>query len=298
MKSPKHRIATVGMFDGVHCGHRFLVGQMQDEASKRGLATEVISFLAHPLATISPDKVPPMLSTADERAELIESLGVDYCRMLDFDDSMRRLTAREFMSKLKGEDGVEVMMLGFDNRFGSDRLSDISEYQRVGRDLGIEVLRAKEYPGVSSSVIRDRILNRDMEGAAVALGRRYSLSGTVVEGKKLGRTIGFPTANVEVGDRFKLIPPAGVYACVAETGGMRYGSMVNIGRCPTVGNRSEVNTIEAHLFGYDGDLYGKGISIEFVAYMRHERRFESLAMLESQLRDDSRLARSLTVSAL
>lgn len=293
------RIATVGMFDGVHCGHRYLVEQMRSEAVCRGLETEVVTFATHPLLTIRPECVPPMLSLPSERVALLASIGVDHCRVLDFDADMQRLTAREFMAMLHEQDGVDVMILGFNNRFGSDRLCDIADYQRIGAEVGVEVLQAKEYPGVSSSVVRQQLAEHDVQGAAESLGRYYSISGTVVKGKQLGRTIGFPTANVAVGDKSKLVPPIGVYACVAVVGdGERYPAMVNIGRCPTVDANNNAVTIEANIIGFDSDIYSCEIEIEFVDYLRGEQRFGSLDELVAQLEFDRQRALDITASAL
>ena len=293
------RIATVGMFDGVHRGHRYLVEQMRSEAVTRGMETEVVTFATHPLATIRPECVPPMLSMPSERVELLALIGVDHCRVLDFDADMQRLTAREFMAMLHEQDGVDVMILGFNNRFGSDRLSDIGDYQRIGAEVGVEVLQAKECPGVSSSVVRQQLAEHDVKGASESLGRYYSISGTVVKGKQLGRTIGFPTANVAVGDESKLVPPIGAYACVAVVGaGERYPAMVNIGRCPTVDANNNATTIEANIIGFDCDIYGREIVIEFVDYLRGEQRFESLDKLMAQLELDRQRALDITVSAL
>ena len=225
----KRSIATIGMFDGVHLGHRFLIEQLQHEGNIRSLETRVFSFKTHPLATIRPECVPPMLSTAQERFNLITNLGIDHCHILDFTSDLQQFTAREFMAMLHDRYQVDVIILGFNNRFGSDRLKNISDYQSIGSQLGVKVIQAKEYPNVSSSIIRQLIIDGKLSEASTALARSYRLSGTVVKGKQLGRTIGFPTANLSIDDNSKLIPPTGAYACIATIGeNKRYPAMVNI----------------------------------------------------------------------
>lgn len=283
----KRCIATIGMFDGVHCGHRFLIEQMQQEANVRNLETHVFSFESHPLAMIRPECVPPMLSTSVERAQLIKSLGVDCFTSLDFTAEMQRLTAQEFMLMLRNDYRVDVIILGFNNRFGSDRLKDIADYKKIGLQIGIEVLQAKKYPGVCSSTIRQYLSVGKIAEATKALDRHYQLGGMVVKGKQLGRTIGFPTANISPDNSDKLIPMAGVYACIATTSdGNRLSAMVNIGRRPTVDADGAAMSIEVHLIDYSGDLYDKMLVIEFVEFIRYEQRFDSLECLVEQLKQD------------
>lgn len=295
----KRSIATIGMFDGVHLGHRFLIEQLRHEGNIRNLETRVFSFLKHPLATIRPECVPPMLSTAQERTQEITSLGIDHCHLLDFTADLQQFTARQFMAMLHDKYRVDAIILGFNNRFGSDRLNDIADYKAIGLQIGVEVIQAKEYPDVSSSIIRQLILDGKITKASTALGRPYKLKGKVVKGKQLGRTIGFPTANLSIADNSKLIPPIGAYACVATIGeGKRYPAMVNIGYCPTVGLDNSTSTIEANIIGYDGNLYGDDITLEFFEYLRGEQRFDSLDKLVEQLNRDRQSTLDITTSEL
>lgn len=284
----------MGMFDGVHSGHRLLIERMIEEGHRRGLLSLAMTFSAHPLSCICPERVPPMLlSVANKRQKLIAT-GVDEVEVFDFDSAFQSMTAREFMEMLRKRYHVDVMMMGFNNRFGSDRLSAIDEYREVGKTVGIEVLQGPEYPGVSSTVIRNLIENHDLKHANEALGYRYFIEGDVVAGKKLGRTIGYPTANISIPDSSILVPPEGVYvANVLLHDGQQYGAMVNIGRRPTVDVKGAPRSIEVHLFDFVGDIYGQRLQIEFIDYIRGEHRFDSIETLVGQLQKDEQVARAI-----
>lgn len=284
--SAKRKIATVGMFDGVHSGHRFLIDQLKQEGINRNLGTLVISFTQHPLAVIAPECAPAMLSTAEERKSMILASGVDECIMLDFDRKLQQLTAREFMSMCHDSHNVDVLMLGFNNRFGSDRLSNIADYQKEGDKVGITVMQANELPDMSSSIIRNLIIDKEIKKATEKLGYFYFLEGTVVKGKQIGRTIGFPTANLQPSTD-KLIPPKGVYASLVTLpdGGQR-PAMLNIGCRPTVDKNNAPISIEANIFDFSGDLYDKTIKIHFLDFIREELKFNSLEELRNQIAID------------
>lgn len=284
--SSRSKIATVGMFDGVHSGHRFLIDQLKQEGINRNLGTLVISFTQHPLAVIAPECAPAMLSTAEERKSMILASGVDECIMLDFDRKLQQLTAREFMSMCHDSHNVDVLMLGFNNRFGSDRLSNIADYQKEGDKVGITVMQANELPDMSSSIIRNLIIDKEIKKATEKLGYFYFLEGTVVKGKQIGRTIGFPTANLQPSTD-KLIPPKGVYASLVTLpdGGQR-PAMLNIGCRPTVDKNNAPISIEANIFDFSGDLYDKTIKIHFLDFIREELKFNSLEELRNQIAID------------
>ncbi|MBR6640365.1 MAG: riboflavin biosynthesis protein RibF [Muribaculaceae bacterium] len=284
--SSRSKIATVGMFDGVHSGHRFLIDQLKQEGINRNLGTLVISFTQHPLAVIAPEYAPAMLSTAEERKSMILASGVDECIMLDFDRKLQQLTAREFMSMCHDSHNVDVLMLGFNNRFGSDRLSNIADYQKEGDKVGITVMQANELPDMSSSIIRNLIIDKEIKKATEKLGYFYFLEGTVVKGKQIGRTIGFPTANLQPSTD-KLIPPKGVYASLVTLpdGGQR-PAMLNIGCRPTVDKNNAPISIEANIFDFSGDLYDKTIKIHFLDFIREELKFNSLEELRNQIAID------------
>ncbi len=289
------KIAAVGMFDGVHCGHRAMLSDLSDEARRRGLKPMVVTFLRHPLEVVNPANAPKLLTTASERREMLERCFAGDVVMLDFDDALRRLTARDFMAMLRDKYGVGVMYMGFNHRFGSDRLQDARQYHDIARGLGMDVVvgteSIAECGNVSSSRVRSMLENGDVEQARVALGRCYSIAGRVVPGKRLGRKLGFPTANIEVGEKQKLVPAAGVYACrVTLVDGSNHASMVNIGCRPTVDDGDAVS-VEAHIFDFSGDIYGEEVRLEFVKRLRDEPRFDSIESLTTQLHADAVQAR-------
>lgn len=285
------RMAAVGMFDGVHRGHCSLIGDLVQRASARGLEPVAFTFTEHPLATIAPGKVPPPLSTVDERRQRLLEAGAAEVVVLDF-ASIRHLTAREFMVLLHDRYRVDALLMGFNNHIGSDRLCDEADYRRVGRQAGVEVEFADEYKGIgapcSSSAVRADLAAGRVEAAASRLGRPYAIEGVVVAGHQLGRRIGFPTANVEA--RGRMLPATGVYAADVEVDGRVYRSIVNIGRRPTVDADGAPVWVEAHLIGYSGDLYGRRLRVELLRRLRDERRFGSVEELAAQLRADSETA--------
>lgn len=232
-------IAVVGMFDGVHAGHRHLLAHLRREAADYGLRPLVVTFANHPLEIIAPAKAPALLSSPDEKLLLLAREGVEV-EMLTFDEALRNTSTEGFLRMLRDRWNVSRMLLGFNNRFGYDAPSDFAEYQQIGRKCDIEIERGTEFSStasqtVSSSEIRRLILNHEIPGANALLGRRYSLVGKVAHGQAIGRTIGFPTANVVPASGRKLIPPGGVYAAEAlTTDGSRYAAMVNIGARPTI----------------------------------------------------------------
>ncbi len=285
--SSTRKIATVGMFDGVHSGHRFLIDQLKQEGINRNLGTLVISFNQHPLALIAPEHAPAMLTTAKERIDKILTAGVDNCIALDFNSNLQNLTAQEFMTMCHDSYNVDVMILGFNNRFGSDRLSDIIDYQKEGEKIGITILQAKELPDTSSSIIRNLIFNKKIKKATEKLGYFYSIDGLVVKGKQIGRTIGFPTANLLPSNPEKLIPPVGVYATqVTLSDGEQRPAMVNIGHRPTVDKNNAPISIEANIFDFTGNLYVRTIKIHFLDFIREEQKFNSLDELRNQIAHD------------
>lgn len=294
------KVATVGMFDGVHRGHRALLMRVIDEAKRRGAEAWVFTFASHPLALIAPEKAPSPLMTTTDKVNALKDAGVDGVEVLDFNEALRSLTAEEFLTMLRDRHGVSVLVMGFNHRFGRDRVSDIAHYQEIGSRLGIEIVRADELRDdvidatICSSSIREAISEGDVRAAADMLGRPYALHGKVIEGKQLGRKIGFPTANVQLTDPAMLTPLKGVYAVdVTLPDGQKRRGMLNIGTRPTVDTaaRPEVS-IEVHIINWSGDLYGRDVTIEFLTRLRDEQRFPDLTALTHQLQKDKSLAAS------
>lgn len=284
-------VATIGFFDGVHRGHKFLINGVIDCAAKCGMRSMVVTFDSHPRLVLHKDFQPRLLTTADEKAALIKATGVESCVMLHFDEELASLSAYDFMkSVLRGRLNVSKLITGYDNRFGHNRSEGFEDYVRYGRELGIDVMRADAFVlngvQVSSSVIRSFLSAGEVGMAAMCLGRPYELCGRVVGGYHEGRRMGFPTANIEVGDKLKLVPEAGVYAVmVSIDGGARLGGgMMNIGTRPTF-NGTET-TLEVNIFGFSGDIYGHELGVKFVKRLRGERKFSSAGKLAEQLEKD------------
>lgn len=285
-------IAVVGMFDGLHAGHRFLLDRLKDEGRSHGLTPLAITFSNHPLEIIAPEKAPKLLSTPAEKSLLFEATGIT-ADIIPFDNALRMTSAGDFLRMLAARYGVTTMMLGFNNRFGHDAPRDFDTYRRMALDCGIDIMQAPELTlatrHVSSSAVRDLLAGQgDVASAAQMLCRPYALTGTVTGGKRIGRTIGFPTANIAPSDGRKLIPLPGVYAATAILpDNNTCPSVVNIGHRPTVEkNAGAPISIEAHLIGFDGDLYGKELTLAFIDRIRAEQRFPDLETLRKRIEND------------
>lgn len=263
-------------------------------ARERGLEAVAVTFAQHPLKVVGNGFCPALLSTASEKERMLLGCGVDRVVMLDFTREMSQMSAREFMAKvLRDEFGVEVLVMGYDHRFGHDRNVKFDDYVGWGEELGIEVVRGDEWRGdgeicrFSSSEARRLLLDGDVEGANRILGYEYGVDGVVVGGFRVGRTLGFPTANIEVDSEDKLIPNSGVYAVrlIVHDGGAKYDGMLNIGTRPTLNNGSG-RSIEVHALDFSGDIYSARVRVEFLKRLRDERRFESVDELRRQLEMD------------
>mgnify|MGYP004631659765 FL=1 len=294
-------VATIGFFDGVHRGHRFLINQVKQLAEENGIQSMVVTFDRHPRQVLHSDYMPQMLSTLAEKVDLIRSTGVDRCEVLPFNEQTASLSARDFMlSVLKQRLGVEKLVIGYDNRFGHNRAEGFDDYVRYGREIGIEVVQAKAFVlngvNVSSSVVRSFLSEGEVEMAAMCLSYRYSLSGKVVDGVKEGRRLGFPTANISMEGQQKLIPARGAYAVWATLDdGERYPAMMNIGTRPTFSGGK--TTLEVHLLNFSGNLYGRELAVSFVRRLRGEQRFESEKALMRQLEKDGEQTRACLAAA-
>lgn len=286
--------AAIGFFDGVHRGHCYLIDQVKAEAAKRGLLPIVISFEEHPRLAISGSRYwPELLTTNEQKLQLLARTGLAGCAMLHFTHDMSMLTSREFMQLiLQKELDVHCLLIGYDHHFGSDLSAGFKDYVRYGRELGIEVLRERPFVAdgelqISSSATRRFLTGGNVEMARACLGRPYVLEGTVVEGHHAGTLMGFPTANMRPDCNEQIIPGRGVYAVKAEIDGFSYMGMLNIGWRPTLDNGDE-QTIETHLLDYEGgDLYGHHIKLNFYRRIRDEHRFTNIEELQKQLAIDA-----------
>ncbi len=294
MQNGRGRVASIGFFDGVHRGHLCLIEQLCQEAQRRDMSSLLVTFDRHPRTIVSPDHVPTLLTTLEEKEHLLRQTGVDEITILPFTKELSLLSARDFMEQvLLRELDVRALVLGYDHAFGHGG-GAFADYVRWGQEIGIDVVRAHELESlmVSSSKCRKRLEQGDVEAAGEMLGRAYTLGGTVVRGFHIGRELGFPTANLKP-DEEKLIPAHGAYAVWAVlSNGERRGAMLNIGNRPTIGN-GEAVSIEVNIFDYDGDLYGQRLTLEFVSRLREEQRFATREELSAQLAADETSARKI-----
>ena len=272
-------IATIGFFDGVHRGHQFLFEHLRTMAEERDLTPLIVTFEQHPRAVLDADYQPRLLTSLEERKAQLSKYGE--VLVLPF-EQIQPLTAAEFMTWLKEEHGVTTLLMGYDHRFGSDRLKRPQDYRRIGEQCGVEVITLSEYVEgewhVSSTEIRAALENGNIAVANELLGYPYTLRGRVVHGKGIGRTLGFPTANIEPIDARKVIPKAGVYVALINTPLMD--------DAPAFVNIDRQGIIEAHIPSFKGDLYEQILKLRFVRFLREERHFTSLEDLKNQIKAD------------
>ncbi|MBP1613388.1 MAG: riboflavin kinase [Bacteroidetes bacterium] len=288
---PEPCAATIGFFDGVHMGHRFLINQVKEVALSKGLRSALITFPEHPRKVMNSDYRPELLTTSAEKITLLEDTEVDDCIMLDFTTEIARLTARQFMKNvLKERYNVQSLVIGYDHRFGHNRSEGFEDYSLYGKSIGMEVVLAEacllDQINVSSSVIRTYLQRGEVDMATRCLGYEYSIEGVVVGGYKVGRKIGFPTANLRIEDPDKLVPTDGVYAVRVDVEGHIYTGMLNIGYRPTLDNGLS-RSIEVHILRFNSDIYDRTIRLSFVQRVRSEMRFSGLDELVTQLRKDA-----------
>lgn len=288
-------VATIGFFDGVHRGHRHLIRQVTGEARKTGMQASVITFDRHPRQTVDTGYMPKLLSTTDDKLRLLSETDIDNAIVLPFDKEMASMTALDFMRDvLKRRLNVSKLIIGYDNRFGCNRADGFEQYVDYGRMLDMEVIHANELTidghSVSSSAIRRLLEAGDVETAALYLGYPYAIRGVVVDGKQNGRSLGFPTANINPDSVGHMIPACGVYSATVciDNDTTLHAAMVNIGSRPTF--EGEGVTIETHIFDFNEDIYGQHISVAFTHRLRDERKFDSPQQLAEQLAKDKQQA--------
>ena len=284
-------VIATGFFDGVHIGHRFVIERLVNADRERGDQRMVVTFWPHPRNVLQDDaRNLRLLTSLEEKKALLRGLGVDHVEVLPFTKEFSRLTTREyFRDVLIARFGAKAILIGYDNRMGSDPRTPES-IEKVAQDEGLDVIRLGSVASpagvtVSSTKIRDAVAAGQMEAAAAMLGYDYSLLGVVVAGNRLGRTIGFPTANIQLYEPLKLLPGNGVYSVDAETLGRKFKGMCNIGVRPTVRAGGQ-RTIETNIFDFDEDIYGLDLKVTFHHKIRDERRFDSIDALQAQLAAD------------
>lgn len=289
----RKRIATIGFFDGVHLGHICLINQLKKWAQEVDGEYVVLTMWPHPQAIVGTTSCPPLLTTKEEKLQLLRQAGVDSVEVLAFDKAMSQMPAREFMEKtLRNKLQIHGLLMGYDHRFGHGG-GTLQAFAQWGREVGLEVRYAQPLQGMkaSSSAIRQALSLGHIDDANAMLGRPYQLGGTVEGGYRVGRTMGFPTANMKPW-KDKLMPADGVYAVWAVlANGARHKGVLNIGARPTLGGGT--TTVEVHLLDYEGDLYGQTLCIQLVQRLRDEAKFASLAQLQAQIGRDAAKAEQL-----
>lgn len=292
-------VVTSGTFDGVHRGHQTILARLTEVARASGGESVLITYWPHPRTVLSNDSMDlKLLTTLDEKIDLLEQAGVDHLIVIPFTRAFSELSSAEYIQQvLIDKIGTRKLVIGYDHRFGRDREGGFDYIQAHQDAYGFEVEEIPrqdiEAVGVSSSRIRAALEAGHIDIANRFLGRPYSLSGTVVKGRQLGRTIGFPTANLQVDDPVKLIPANGVYAVDVLYAGQKFSGMLNIGFRPTVAGTHQ--TIETYIFDFDKDIYGEHLTLQFRAFLRPEQKFDGLSALVSQLKQDEATARHILV---
>ena len=287
-------VLTIGTFDGVHLGHQKIIERVVTTARQEGLLATIFTFFPHPRMVVQHDKSLKLIHTLEEKKQLLQRLGVDLLVVQPFNEAFAQLTAEEFVSTILVQHlNVKKVIIGYDHRFGRNRTANINDMRLFGEKYGfaVEEISVQEVDevSVSSTKIREALNKGDVITAEHYLGTPYSLTGTVVHGLKLGRTLGYPTANIQVTEDYKLIPKDGVYAVYSYIDARKVYGMMSIGKNPTIEGKGA--SIEVYFFDFNGDLYDRELTIYFVKYLREERKFSSVALLKKQLQDDETTAR-------
>jgi riboflavin kinase / FMN adenylyltransferase len=292
----KNSWVTIGSFDGVHRGHQAIVEKLCAGAHSVGSQAVVLTFYPHPSIVLGKRKDPVYLTGPEERAELLGKLGADYVVTHPFNHEVAAMSARDFVMLMHKHLGMQKLLVGYDFALGRGREGDVPALTRLGEEFGfsVDVMPAVNTDGevVSSSQIRNLLLEGQVEAAAARLNRPYSITGEVAVGAGRGRMIGIPTANLKVWDEL-VIPKNGVYACRVEIHGQTYQAVTNIGVRPTFEQENLIPSVEAHVLNFDRDLYGQDIRLEFWFRIRDERRFENFQSLVDQIRLDITTARTM-----
>ena len=289
-------VATVGFFDGVHLGHRFLIDQLNSIARNKHLPSAVITFPIHPRKVLDKEFCPELLNHFEEKLSLLSTTGIDYCYVLDFSKTLSQLTAQEFIKRVLSKKlHLSELLIGYDHRFGRDRIEDSNAYILYGKQVDIHVTKANsllvDNINVSSTRIRQTLLSGKVEKAQQLLSYNYSIDGWVVKGNQIGRNIGFPTANIQLSHPDKIIPSVGIYAVWVFVGKQKHAGMLYIGSRPTIAGSEQ--RIEVNLLDFSGDLYNQILRIEFIRFIRKDKKFSSLEELKAQLELDREMVSSI-----
>lgn len=289
--SGKPLALSLGMFDGVHLGHQSIISELKRIASEKNLESAVLTFWPHPRLVFNPNEDLKLLNTLEEKAALLENFGIENLFLKSFDEEFRNLTGEEFVKQILVEKlNVKHLIVGHDHVFGKNRSGNFQLLEKLAPELGFEVEQMEAVNiynnNISSTKVRNALLEGNIKDANLMLGYNYSLTGTVVHGKKIGRTIGYPTANIEV-DSLKLLPKKGAYIVEVLFEGKVYRGMLSVGTNPTV--NGEKLTTEVYILDFNEDIYGKEITVKFRDFLHEEIKFEGLEKLIERLDEDKRL---------
>jgi riboflavin kinase/FMN adenylyltransferase len=293
---PEGAVNTIGTFDGIHRGHAAVLDQVRKEAASRGAKSVLVTFEPHPIAVLRPESAPRRLTSYTEKRAILADAGLDYVVFLQFTPQLARLSPRDFVQELLVERlGLRHLVIGYDHRLGRDRTGDPEALRELGQELGFEtdIVPAVIIEGkpVSSTRIREELSEGDVVEAALGLGRPYSFLGEVVHGDGRGRSLGFPTANIQVPDRDKLLPLEGIYAVHAKIGPEIRAGVLHLGPRPTFPGAAP--SVELHLLDYEGDLYGQSLEVQFCERIREVRTFASIGALIVAMTEDCTAARAI-----
>lgn len=291
----KGTVITVGTFDGVHRGHRDVIEKLVSRSRARRLPSVLVTFEPHPMEIVNPAAAPLLLTTREEKLEVLAESGIDYLAVVPFTPALAALSAEEFVENvLRRRFRFEELLIGYDHGFGRQRAGNVSVLRELGEKDGfrvevVDAVAGADGHSISSTSLRRAVAGGDLERACSGLGRPYSVSARVVQGSQRGRSLGFPTLNLGAAPPRKLLPPEGVYAVRVQTPRGSAGGMLNLGPRPTFGDST--TTLEANLFDTSGDLYGSQVRLDFIARLRETRRFASPEHLRKQLQEDESQAR-------
>lgn len=286
----KNTVVTIGTFDGVHIGHQKIVNRLVNHAE---LDSVILTFFPHPRMVLQQDNTIKLLHTIEEKTSVLEQLGLDHLVIHPFTKEFSRLTAQQFVENiLVNQLKAKKIIIGYDHRFGRNRTADISTFKDFGEQYGfvVEEITKQDVDdvAVSSTKIRTALQKGQIEKANAFLGQPYMLTGTIVKGKGIGKTLGYPTANIQIEEAYKLIPKNGVYIVKTNFKGITYFGMMNIGTNPTVGGKSQ--TIETYFFNMDTDLYGSKMTIQMLKRIRDEKKFASVDQLIEAMQNDEKIS--------